>query len=299
MTMRSSKLKYIFKEGFKSIWRNRMMSLASISSVGATLVILGVVLITILNINNMSNIVKEEFDEIEVFLLDELTLKEIDDIEDEINDYDGVNSVVFISKEEALQSMKEDWGKDGSLLNDSEDALPNSFILTVNDVKYADKIVSRLEGIQGIEEVKYFKDIIKKMISFTEFVRMAGFIIIGILTLISMFIISNTIKITVAARKTDINIMKYVGGTNGYIRGPFMIEGMTLGLIGSLVAVLIINFGYFYIHNNISEKLSVLFSVYTIKPEILLNEMLIVFIAVGTGIGILGSIFSLRKYLKV
>lgn len=299
MTMRSSKLKYIFKEGFKSVWRNRMMSLASISSVGATLVILGLVLITILNINNMSNVMKEEFDEIEVFLLDELNRDEINDIEDEIKDYNGINSVVFVSKEEAFESFKEDLGEDGSLLNDSKDALPNSFIITVKDVKYAEKIVSRLEGIQGVEEVKYFKDIIAKMIPFTEFVRMAGLTIIGILTLLSIFIISNTIKITVAARKNDINIMKYVGGTNGYIRGPFMIEGMILGLIGSLVAALIINFGYAYIHNNISEKLIAQFSVYTIKPELLISEILIVFAAVGTGIGILGSIFSLRKYLKV
>ncbi len=290
----------IIKQGFVGVWRNRTMSIASIGSVGATLTILGIVLILILNINTAANTTKNQFDEIQVYLKDGLTDEEIEKVGHAIDDCDGVSSVLFQSKEQALEIMKEQWGEQGYLLEGLEqNPLPNSFIIQLEAIEYADSVVNHIKGLKSIEEIKYYKDIVEKLMSVANFVRIGGLVIIGILVFISVFIISNTVKITVAARRREIGIMKYVGATNGYIRGPFMVEGVLLGLIGTAISILIVFYGYRYLVSSLNEKLYVLFTVYMIPPQVMLNDVAIIFIAIGVGIGLLGSIISLKKFLNV
>lgn len=290
----------IIKQGFVGMWRNRTMSIASIGSVGATLTILGMVLILILNINTAANTTQKQFDEIQVYLKDELTDEEIEKIGQAINDCEGVNSVIFQSKEQALEIMKEQWGDQGYLLEGlEENPLPNSYIIQLQDIEYADLVVNQIKGLESIEEIKYYKDIVEKLMSVANFVRIGGLVLIGILVFISVFIISNTVKITVAARRREIGIMKYVGATNGYIRGPFMVEGVLLGLVGTSISILITFYGYKYLVNALNEKLYVLFTVYMIPPQVMVNDIAIIFIAIGVGIGLLGSIISLKKFLNV
>ena len=196
--------------------------------------------------------------------------------------------------------MKEDWGEEGDLLEGlEENPLPNSYIIQLEDIEYADAVVENIKGMKGIEEVKYYRDIIEKLLSTANYIRITGVIIIVILMAVSVFIISNTIKITVTARKREVNIMKYVGATNGYIRGPFIIEGILLGLIGALLSILIVNYGYDYLFKVINEKLYVLFTVYLVAPHALLKDISIMFIAIGVGIGTLGSLVSLKRFLNV
>jgi len=298
--MRIRILKNIIKQGFKGIWRNRTMSIASIGSVGATLTILGMVLILILNINTAANTTQKQFDEIQVYLKDELTDEEIEKLGYAISDCKGVSSVIFQSKEQALEIMKDQWGEQAYLLEGlEENPLPNSYIVQLQDIEYADSVVNQIKGLKGIEEIKYYKDIVDKLMSVANLVRLGGLVIIGILVFISIFIISNTVKITVAARKREIGIMKYVGATNGYIRGPFMVEGVVLGLVGTGIAILITFYGYKYIVNALSERLYVLFTVYMIPPQVMINDVAIIFIAIGVGIGLLGSIISLKRFLNV
>ncbi|WP_352418684.1 permease-like cell division protein FtsX [Proteiniborus sp.] len=290
----------IIKQGFVGMWRNRTMSIASIGSVGATLTILGMILILILNINTAANTTQKQFDEIQVYLKDELTDEEIEKIGQAINDCEGVNSVIFQSKEQALEIMKEQWGDQGYLLEGlEENPLPNSYIIQLQDIEYADLVVNQIKGLESIEEIKYYKDIVEKLMSVANFVRIGGLVLIGILVFISVFIISNTVKITVAARRREIGIMKYVGATNGYIRGPFMVEGVLLGLVGTSISILITFYGYKYLVNALNEKLYVLFTVYMIPPQVMVNDIAIIFIAIGVGIGLLGSIISLKKFLNV
>lgn len=290
----------IIKQGFVGMWRNRTMSIASIGSVGATLTILGMVLILILNINTAANTTQKQFDEIQVYLKDELTDEEIEKIGQAINDCEGVNSVIFQSKEQALEIMKEQWGDQGYLLEGlEENPLPNSYIIQLQDIEYADLVVNQIKGLKSIEEIKYYKDIVEKLMSVANFVRIGGLVLIGILVFISVFIISNTVKITVAARRREIGIMKYVGATNGYIRGPFMVEGVLLGLVGTSISILITFYGYKYLVDALNEKLYVLFTVYMIPPQVMVNDIAIIFIAIGVGIGLLGSIISLKKFLNV
>lgn len=299
--MRFRVIKNIVKQGFQGMWRNRGMGLASVSSISAVLMILGVVLILILTINNVALEMKTKFDEVHVFLEDELTDQDLDSIENSIKESEGVLSVIFQSREQGLEIMKEDWKDDSYVLEglEHDNPLQNSYIVQLKGIEYADVVVKKLKLIDGIEEVRYYKDIIDKLMIVANYIRLGGIVIIGVLVLVSVFIISNTIKITVSSRKREINIMKYVGATNGYIRGPFIIEGILFGLIGAMLSIALINYGYEYFFKSVNDQLYVLFTVYLVPPSLLIEDIIIIFTAIGVGIGALGSIISLKRFLNV
>lgn len=277
------------------------MGLASVGSISAVLMILGIVLILILSINNLVLEVKTKFDEIQVYLEDGLTDKDLDGIEEVIKANDGVLSVVFRSKEQGLEIMKEQWKEDSYVLEglEEDNPLQDSYIIQLKDIKHADSVVKMLKSIDGIDDIRYYKDIIDKLMVFANYIRFGGIAVIGVLVLVSVFIISNTIKITVASRRREINIMKYVGATNGYIRGPFIIEGILFGLIGAILSIVLVNYGYEYFFKSVSDKLYVLFTVYLVPPSLLIKDITIMFTAIGVGIGALGSIVSLKRFLNV
>lgn len=300
MSMKFRIFKNIFKQGFQGMWRNRGMGAASVTSITAVLIILGLVLVMILSINNVVNEAKNKFDSIQIFLEDEISKEELQSIEDTIKADGEVLSIEYQSKNQALDIMKKDWKDDAYLLEGlEENPLPNSFIVKVKDIEYSDVLVDEICELKGIEDIVYYKDIIQKLVIFAKYIRLGGLVIIGILVAISIFIISNTIKITVTARKNEINIMKYVGATNGYIRGPFIIEGVLFGLIGALLSILIVNFGYGYFFNAVNDKLYVLFTVYLVPPASLFKDISIIFTSIGIGIGALGSLVSLKRFLNV
>ena len=282
------------------MWRNRGMGLASVSSISAVLMILGVVLILILTINNVVMETKTKFDEIQIYLEDDLSNTDLDKLETDIKNMEGVLSIIFISKEQGLENMKEDWMDDGYLLEGLEsNPLQNSYKIQLEDIKYANQVVDKLVNIKGIEDVKYYQDVVDKLLLVANYIRIIGVAVIGGLILISVFIISNTIKITVTSRKTEIGIMKYVGATNGYIRGPFIIEGILFGLIGAALSILVINYGYKYFFQSVNERLYLLFAVYLVSPALLIKDIAIIFTSIGVGIGTLGSLVSLKRFLNV
>jgi len=290
----------IIKQGFKGVWRNKGMGLASITSITAVLLILGIVLILILSLNNIVMNTREKFDEVHIFLEDEITRTQLQEIEKKAKETDKILYVIFKSKDEALEEMKEGLGEEGYLLDGlEENPLPHTLILKLKDIEYAEDVVKSIENLDGIEEVQYNYDIIEKLVVFTNYIRTGGLIIVLILILVSIFIISNTIKLTVTARKREINIMKYVGATNGYIRGPFVIEGVVFGLIGAIISILAVNYGYNYFFNAANDKLYVLFTVYLVPPKALMQDISIIFIAIGAGIGALGSLVSMKRFLNV
>ncbi|NLK43819.1 MAG: ABC transporter permease [Tissierellia bacterium] len=300
MAMRLRIYRNIIKQGFQGMWRNRSMGLASVSSISAVLLILGVVLILILTINNIVLETKTKFDEIQIYLEDDMTNDDLDRIEDSIREMEGVLSLVFISKEQGLEIMKEGWEEEAYLLEGlEENPLQDSYIIQLVDIKYAEGIVSNLRFMEGIEDVKYYQDIIDKLMLVANYIRFGGIFIIGALMLVSIFIISNTIKVTVTARRREINIMKYVGATNGYIRGPFIIEGILFGLIGAAISIVVIKFGYEYFFKSVNDRLYLLFTVYLVAPSLLIKDIAIIFTAIGVGIGGVGSLVSLKRFLNV
>lgn len=299
--MKIRTLGYMIKEGFKNLWRNRMMSLASISSVAATLIILGIIFILIFNINSLAEGAQEQVDSIQVYLNKDIASDRIEEIGNEIKSIEGIKEIKFESKNDALENMKDLWGDKGYLLEgvESDNPLPNSYIVYLENIEDSEEIVAKIKLINNIDLVQFHKDIIDKIIWITDFVKIVGLVIIVILIAISIFIIGNTIKLTVAARRREINIMKYVGATNWFIRWPFFIEGTFLGLLGSGIALLIIYFSYRYVYNIASSNLYVMLTAYLVPIPKIIDNLLLMFIVLGSGIGALGSITSMRKYLRV
>ncbi len=277
------------------------MGLASVSSITAVLMILGIVLILILSINNVVMDTKTKFDEIQVFLNEDFSDEDLNAIEDVVRNSEGIVSIMYQSKDQALEILKEDWKDDAYLLEglESDNPLPNSYIIKLKDIQYANGIVNKVKDMDGVEKVTYYQGIIDKLLVFANYIRFGGLTVIGVLVFVSVFIISNTIKLTVTSRKREINIMKYVGATNNYIRGPFIIEGILFGLLGAVVSILIVYYGYGYLFESVNEKLYSLFTFYLIEPKYIFSDIAIMFATIGVGIGALGSLVSLKRFLNV
>lgn len=291
---------FTLKQALTNLWRNRMMSVASISSVSATLIILGIIFALIININSLAQSAKQQFDSIQIYIQETATPEEIRELENQIKLISGVESVIYESREDALIRMKESWKDNAYLLEGLEaNPLPNSFIVYMTDIYYSESILNSLSSLKGIEEIKSYQDIVAKLLAFTNLIRKSGMVIIFVLIAISTFIIHNTIKLAVNSRHREINIMKYVGATNWFIRWPFLAEGTILGLLGAGISVGIIKLGYEYVYNILHSDFYVLIASYIITPEVLVKDLIFLFVVIGAGIGALGSIWSMRKYLDV
>lgn len=293
----------IVKQGIQGMWRNRSMGLASISSIAAVLIILGIVLTMVLNINHLVEETSSKFDELQVFLEYDIKEEEKAKVDESLSKLGNIDSIEFINKDQALEIMKEEWGDNAYLLDGLEpNPLQDYYIVKLSDMEKADQVVAKVDKLEGVDEVTYFQELINKLIKFTKQVQTGGLFIIIVLVLISIFIISNTIKITVTARRKEIEIMKYVGATNGYIRGPFLIEGVMFGLIGSIISTGIVKIGYEKIFLTVNQNLNALmtsYGSYILKPAVIMPDIRVIFISIGVGIGALGSLISLKRFLNV
>lgn len=299
--MSSKKTKYIFKQAFQSVFRNKLMSMASIGSVTAVLVILGYIMLLILNINNASLRAQEEFDEIAVYIIDEAKETEIEQLGKDISKVKGVLSVIYKSKEQALEEQKSQWKEDAYLLDDlRRNPLPNSYIVQLEDVKFSEYVIQEISKSGFVENTRYHMEAAISLMTIANTLKKIGVLVIGILILISIFLISNTVKMTVVFRRKEIELMQYIGASNGYVRGPFIIEGIVLGIIGSVVATSIIAFSYNYITSYLTGYFSLLsgLSGYIMQLDLILKDVAIIFVTIGVGIGTLGSLISLKKFLN-
>ncbi len=298
--MKVRTVKYVLGQGLVGLWRNRTMSMASIGTVAATLIILGLVITLVLNISNLADLVQLQFDKIQVYLSDDLSIEEINNVGKQIEVINGVSGIIYESKEEALEKYKESWGEEGYLLEGLEkNTLPNSYIIQMDDLELADSIVEKLIPLKGIDEIKYYKEIVDQLLRIARFIRTIGLVIILILIFVAVFIISNTIKLTLNVRRQEIGIMKNVGATNWFIRWPFLLEGMLLGLIGAIISTAVVYYGYQYAFNVITGRFYLMFSAYMVSVNDMMNKTIYIFAVLGIGVGALGSIFSLRRYLRV
>lgn len=281
------------------MWRNRGMGIASIASITAVLMILGIVIVLILSINNIVMNTRAEFDEIVVFLAEDITAEEEDHIEETVLEHEGVVSIDYKSREEGLEEMKETWGDQAYLLEGREDALLDSYVITISDIEYSVSVVDSITNLPGVDEVNHYDEAIDNLITIANYIKIGGVSVIAILALISIFIISNTIKLTVVSRKREINIMKFIGATNGYIRGPFVMEGLLFGLLGSILSIIIVYFGYVGLFDTLNDQLFAILAGSLISPALILTDVTILFLSIGAGIGVLGSMVSVKRYLNV
>lgn len=275
------------------------MSLASVFSITAMLLILGLFFVLIVNINMAAESAKQDYDTVQVYLLNTTTYEQAEDMISEVNGLRGVSKATYLSKEDALQDWKSDWGESAYLLDSlaGDNPLPNSVVVDVETLETSDTVVEALKKFPGVEDVKYYKETVEKLVKITNAIQIAALIIMGFLVVVSTVVVSNTIKLTVLARAREIHIMKYVGATNWFIRGPFLIEGIIIGLISAGISVGIVTFVYSKIVELIGQDLFLILSTPMVSTSFLTVNLVYVFLAMGVSIGACGSIVSMRRFL--
>ena len=301
--MKYNVISYLIGEGFGNVFKNKKSTAASLIIMCATMLVFGLFFVIGENVNHMVEEV-EEAQGIQVFIKNETTDEQVKELESKIKEINGVNTenLEFISKEDALNQMKERFGDKSYLLEGyaENNIFPASYIVTLNDLTLSKKVQSELEKIDNVKEVKSRDQTISTIISLANGVRITTFVLLIILIVIAIFIISNTIKLTVHARRKEISIMKYVGATNNFIRWPFIVEGIIIGILAGGISILLVGGAY----NIVAEKMSATSFMQNIGMNLLsFNDMftliVTVYLILGIGIGILGSSISMRKYLKV
>lgn len=278
--------------------RNGLMTLASISTVALSLFMLGVFLCGVVNLNNMAASLETQV-QLSVYLKDDLTTNQIMETGKAVKSQPHIKELKFVTKDQALQDFKSRLGDDQKQMIDSLEGvnpLPNSYIVTFEnpqDVKLAAK---ELATVPGVDSVHYGQDVVDELFKITQIIRIGGIVLIAFLAAATLFIISNTIRLTVFARRKEIAIMKYVGATNGFIRWPFVIEGMLLGCIGGLIAVACTGEFYYFITSEIEQSLA-FFPLVPMFP--IFYQLAVALLIIGIFVGAIGSAISLRQYMRV
>lgn len=295
--MKIRTFQYFIKEALKSLKRNGLMTLASISTVTLSLFILGVFLCGVVNTNNLASNLESQV-QLNIYLKDGLTTPQIMELGTKLKALPNKKELVFVNKVDAMKRFKERLGDQQSLVDalDGQNPLPNSYEITFNtpeDVKRVAEIVARYPQV---ESVHYGKDVVEDLFKIAQVIRVGGVVLILFLVGATLFIISNTIRLTVFARRKEIGIMKYVGATNSFIRWPFLMEGVMIGFIGGAIASACIYEFYAILISKVQTSLAFM----PIVPMFpFFYKVLGILLLVGVFVGAIGSTISLKQYMKV
>lgn len=294
--MKSETLKRHLRESFKSIGRNRWMTFASISAVTVTLLIVGVFITMMMNLNKIATNLEED---VEIKVLVDLAADEaaIDELEKKLKDNPKLTEVAFSSNEEELEIMIKGYGEEFALYKQGN-PLRHVFYVKATDPQETIAVAKEIEEYDYTFEVKYGEGKVEKLFNVLNTGRNVGLVLMIALLFTAMFLISNTIRITIVARKREIEIMKLVGATNSFVRIPFILEGIWLGMLGAVLPMILLTITYFNLYDYIQPKLEgELFQPLAKTPFIFqLNGILLL---IGILIGVWGSFMSVRKFLKV
>ncbi len=298
--MRFGSFTYLLKQGFKNTYLNKAMSFASVGVLTACLVLVGMAILFSENVKSIAGFVQQQ-NEIIIYVEDDISADDAATLDRQIRSMDNVSSVEYISKEQAFQNQKE---KLGDLLNgyENEDIFPASYHVKVKDLSKIEDNVKSVKSLGGVYKIDVPTDIAEVMVKTKNGVTIGGTVVVIALLIVSFVIIMNTIKITVFSRRREINIMKYVGATNGFIRMPFLVEGVLLGAVSAVIAFLIVWYFYSQIMSAIGADTSVFISSLTsslIPFGSIWPTLLVVYFILGVVVGGLGSMLSIRKHLKV
>ena len=286
------------RDALKSVVRNFSLSFASIMCTTITLILVAVAVVAAANVNNATKLIEDELT-IVTYLKKDVTEEQIDNIKSEISSYKNVEEVTFKSKDEWKLEMSEYDDSFKTVLNYlDENPLMDSFVLKVNDVKKLSETSEYIKAINGVDTVKYGEGMVEQVISVFDIVQKIVVVVVIALVVVTSFLISNTIKLTIFSRRNEIEIMRLVGASNITIKLPFLFEGFIIGLIGSIIPVCITIYGYVILYSRMHGKL---FSnmIMLIKPYPFVFWVSLIVIAIGALVGMYGSIKAVRKYLKV
>ena len=292
-------LRYSLTQATVQVFRNKGMSLASIFSITAMLLILGLFFFISVNINIATEKAKQQFNTIEVYLLEETTRQDADVIAQSLLSMDEVSGVVYVSKEDAMQAFKQRWGEKSYLLDGlADNPLPNALRVELADLEDGRLVYEACRNLIGVEDVRFYQEEVSKILTITDFIQKGALIVIVFLIIVSVIVVSNTVKLTVMARQREIMIMKYVGATNWFIRGPLLAEGMMIGCISAFIALGLTWLIYARIVNLFATQALLLFSSSFVEVGFMMKNLSWIFIALGASIGAFGSILSMRRFLN-
>nr|WP_039695456.1 permease-like cell division protein FtsX [Streptococcus gallolyticus] len=299
-------------ESIKSLKRNVWMTIASVSSVTITLTLVGVFAAVLLNVERIATGIENNI-QINVYLdvdstdSSETTTNEAGEtvandsyhqVYDQISKVSGVESVTYSSKDEQLEKLQQTYGDDWSLFDGDSNPLQDIYIVEADSPSDVKKVAKKIANIEGVESVDYGGSNSDQLFSIAKFIRTWGFAGTILLVVVAIFLISNTIRMTIMSRQRDIEIMRLVGAKNSYIRGPFFFEGAWVGLLGAIVPSIIIYFAYKTVYSSVNPQFEVqglsLYPIDTFLPLVIGGMFL-----VGIIIGALGSVISMRRYLKI
>ena len=296
---RLSSLGYLLKEGVKNIWSNRTMSFASVGVLVSCLLLTGAAVLFSMNVDVAMKSL-EGNNSTTVYLQEGLPTLTSLRVGQEIKQLDNIEECEFVSKQDAVQNMLDMLGDDGTVLEGllgDENFLPDAFRISMKDLNLYDETAAQIEAINGVDEIIDYSDIAEQLTSLDNLVTSVGFWIVLILSLVSLFIISNTIRVTMFSRRLEISIMKSVGATNWFIRGPFLAEGIIIGIISAGISIGVSAALYNKIIDVIGDQIFSVFSMPMVPVGFMVYNFTWIFLALGISIGACGSIISMRKFL--
>lgn len=287
------------KTALVNIWRNGVMSISSIFAVMITLLLVLIIGVVAVNIQDITLDIEQSltvYVKMERNVSDEKALK----IKDDIEAIDGVKTVTFSSKDDELNKLIDNQDEEGKQLFESyrkDNPLGSAYIVEVKDAASLETVAKTIYDFDNVKETNYGGDSTMNMVDILKGIRNGGSLFVTALIILALFMITNTIKITITSRQTEISIMRMVGASNWYIRIPFMLEGIFIGIIGSLLPIIVMYFGYQFIYSQSIEIFN--FSFIALRePFPFIYQCSFALMAIGSGVGLIGSYFSVRKFLK-
>ena len=288
------------RDSFKGVFRNFSLSIASISCITITLIVVSISIILSDNVNNFATLVEEDVT-IVAFLSNDMTTERVNEINLEINKLDNIASVSFESKVEIAEEMKASSDVFNNLMQDwteDENPLQNTYLIKVKDIEKISDTANQIKVIEGVNVVKYGEGMVEQLVSVFDMVRKISIVIVAALIVVTAFLITNTIKITIFSRKREIEIMRLVGASNLNIKIPFIFEGLLLGMLGSIIPICLTIYGYVALYNQFNGQLFSPF-IQLIKPQPFVYMVSIILLIIGVVVGMFGSLNAVRKHLKV
>ena len=280
--------------------RNKGMYFTSILAITAMMLILGLFFVAFVNVNMFARSIGKDYNVIQVYMKDGNDKEVTDDAGAALDGIDGVEKVEYVTKAQALDILKDRWGDNSYLLeNLPENPLPDSYNVYVSDKDAANSVAASAPGIAGVDDVVYYRDTIEKLSQVSHFIEVGSIAAMVFLVIVSIVIVANTIKLTVFNREKEIGIMKYLGATNWFVKAPFIWGGIIVGVLSSVIATGLTYLIYTRLTSIIGSDILRILSVSVVPAEQLTNILLIMFLSLGIGIGVIGSAISIRRFLNV
>lgn len=288
------------RDSFKSVIRNFSLSLASISCITITLIVVAISIILSSNVNNFATLVERDVT-IVAFLDLDITNDEKTNVSKAINSLDNIQSVTFESKVQIAEEMMESSEVFKNIMqnwDESSSPIQDTYLVKVNDINNIGKTAKEIQKINGVNLVKYGEGMVEQLISVFDMVRKIAIVVVIALIIVTAFLITNTIKITIFSRRREIDIMRLVGASNLNIKIPFLFEGLFLGILGSIIPIIVTIYGYVAIYNKVGGQLFSQF-IKLIEPEPFVYFTSAILLGVGILVGMFGSLSAVKKYLKI